>query len=99
MRITIFRSAVNDTQVAFEVLANGGVILWHDYATDAYFHGMCGVPEALNEFSKNHQRSIYSIRGTRLAIYSEAPGWETSNLSKKIGKQGEGVWNERQVRG
>jgi len=42
-----YDSVMNDTSVAFEVLAPGGVILWHDYRHIYYFPGMAGVPEAL----------------------------------------------------
>jgi len=93
-----FASVVNDTEVAFQVLAPQGVILWHDYRQDAYFHGMCGVPEALNEFAKH--RAIYAIRGTMLAIYSTDLNWETATLPTRISQsQAKTVWDERQVRG
>jgi hypothetical protein len=93
-----FASVMNDTEVAFQVLAEQGVILWHDYRQDSYFHGMCGVPEALNNFSKT--RVIYSIRGTMLAIYSNYKGWETTGLRSKLThKLSNSVWEEKQLRG
>ncbi len=93
-----FRSVMNDTKVAFSVLAGQGVILWHDYADDTYFHGMSGVPEALNEFAK--QYPILAIRGTRLAIYSNVAGWETGKLKTRTAGDGDGsVWQEQQLRG
>lgn len=93
-----FAAVMNDTEVAFQLLAPQGVILWHDYRQDAYFHGMCGVPEALNEFARRH--AIYAIRGTMLAIYSNCPNWETATLPSRIFKANAGnVWDERHVRG
>jgi hypothetical protein len=62
-----YASVMNDTAVAFKVLADPGVILWHDYNQEAYFHGLCGVPEALNETARN--RPICAVRGTWLAIF------------------------------
>lgn len=93
-----FDSVVNDTQVAFKVLGDSGVILWHDYAQDNYFIGLNGVPEALGLFSKTY--NIYSIRGTRLAIFSNRKDWNLSRSdehpSQKIGNT---VWDEKQLRG
>jgi len=93
-----FTSVMNDTEVAFKVLADRGVILWHDYANDPYFHGLNGVPEALNQFSKTH--ALYAIRGTRLAIYSNHPGWETATLPSRLQQiTAKSIWEEKQIRG
>jgi predicted O-methyltransferase YrrM len=73
-----FASVMNDTAVAFGVLAQPGVILWHDYQHISYFHDMAGVPEALNRFATRY--ALCAIRGTVLAIYSNVPGWETARL-------------------
>jgi predicted O-methyltransferase YrrM len=90
-----FASVMNDTEVAFKVLADRGVILWHDYAQDNYFAGLNGVAEALNCFAGNHP--IYAIRGTRLAIYSNFNNWEARAASPAT--SGKTVWEERQMRG
>jgi predicted O-methyltransferase YrrM len=93
-----FASVMNDTEVAFKVLAEHGVILWHDYRQDGYFHGMCGVPEALNHFAKT--RAICAINGTWLAIFSNHPGWETAALKKTPSKKLSGsVWEDQRLRG
>jgi hypothetical protein len=92
-----FASVMNDTEVAFKVLADDGVILWHDYAQDAYFHGLNCVPEALDHFSKTH--ALYAIRGTRLVIFSNYKNWETSTLSSRIQRiAAQTVWDEKQIR-
>ncbi len=93
-----FDSVMNDSKVALGVLAESGVILWHDYCLDTYFHGRCGVPEALNEFSRAY--SIFSIRGTWLAIYSTVSGWETAKLSARpTDPHASSVWEEQTIRG
>ncbi len=93
-----FASVMNDTEVAFKVLADQGVILWHDYAEDAYFNGLNGVPEALNYFSRTH--ALYAIRGTRLAIFSNNHGWETATLPSRLQQTAaKSVWEEKQIRG
>lgn len=94
-----FSAVVNDTTVAFELLAEHGVIFWHDYHFASYFHGMSGVPEALKIFSR--QYPIVSLSGTTLALHSRHPGMETAAILKQLPAQsGSGdVWKETQVRG
>jgi len=93
-----FASVMNDTEVAFSVLAPQGVILWHDYAHDHFFHGLSRVPEALNEFAKRYP--ISAIRGTTLGIYSSLPGWETVNLNQKSKiPRAASVWEETKLQG
>jgi predicted O-methyltransferase YrrM len=92
-----FASVMNDTDVAFGVLAEQGVILWHDYSPQGYFPGLCGVPEALNQFAGRYP--IYAIRGTWLAIYSSIKGWQTKSLSGGKGPASGSVWAEEGLRG
>lgn len=75
-----YRSVFHHTAVAFQQLAPGGVILWHDYQLDNYMHGGCGVPEALYAASQKFDKTILVIEGTTLGIYSEFPGWESRTL-------------------
>lgn len=57
----------SDTESAFELLRPGGVIVWDDYRW-LECHAECsGVTLFLNELQK--RRSIFSIKGTRFAIY------------------------------
>ena len=74
-----YRSVKNDSAVARQVLAPGGVILWHDYHHQSYFHGMAGVPEALHELQK--EIPIVALAGTRLAMHCARSDW-TTHLSK-----------------
>ncbi|RYD85161.1 MAG: class I SAM-dependent methyltransferase [Verrucomicrobiaceae bacterium] len=77
-----YRSVFHHTAVAFQQLAPGGVILWHDYQLDNYMHGGCAVPEALYAASQKFDKAILVIEGTTLGIYSEFPGWETRSLGE-----------------
>ena len=93
-----FDSVMSHSQLAFDLLAAQGVIFWHDYTLDTYFHGLCGVPEALNEVAQRHP--IYTIRGTWLAIYSNVSGWETGRIApEKARSPSASVWNEEGMRG
>jgi SAM-dependent methyltransferase len=92
-----FASVMNDTEVAFKVLADDGVILWHDYAPDNYFIGLNGVPEALNHFA--HTKPLYAIRGTRLAMFSNRKDWPPLQNQAQLSKAPDSVWEERQIRG
>ena len=91
-----FSSVTEHSKLAFRLLASQGVVLWHDYTLESYFHGLCGVPEALNQLSKT--RSIRAIRGTWLAIYSNVEGWETGRPAPES-PAGHSVWEERSLRG
>ena len=93
-----FNSVMEHSQLAFKLLDSQGIILWHDYALETYFHGLCGVPEALNQLAK--YRPIRAIRGTWLALYSNVSGWETGrSLSNPDQPAGASVWREQQLRG
>lgn len=89
-------SAASDTEVAFGVLDEPGVILWHDYHHESFFHGMSGVPEALAKFLGKY--AIVSIGGTRLAMYSSYPGWETASAQRKPSAVAD-VWTDTTVKG
>jgi len=93
-----FCSVMKHSELAFELLAPEGVILWHDYSFETYFHGLCCVPEALKELAK--QRPVRSIRGTWLAIYSTVKGWETDQISDApSAPTRSSVWEEKTIRG
>lgn len=73
-----FESVVNDTEVAMGLLAENGVLVWHDYQQENHFHGLNGVPEALKIFSQTIP--IIALEGTYLAVHSRFPGWETAHF-------------------
>jgi len=56
-----------DSELAFELLAPGGVIVWHDYANSDYLFGYNRVPEVLAALSMD--RSIRGVLGVELAVY------------------------------
>jgi len=55
----------NDTLKAFEMLAPGGTIVWHDFAAKSP-----GLVRFLTEWSRDH--SLYQIRKTCLVVYRAA---------------------------
>jgi len=56
-----------DTEKAFALLRPGGVIIWDDYRWLDVHSECSGVTLCLNELQKT--RPIYSLAGTRFAIY------------------------------
>jgi hypothetical protein len=93
-----FESAVNDTRVALGLLADTGVLVWHDYQQQNHFQGMNDVPEALKIFSAHIP--IVALKGTWLAVYSRYPGWETEKLAGKSAVQGSiDPWRDDTLRG
>jgi predicted O-methyltransferase YrrM len=56
-----FEYVKNDTQLAFQMMAPGGVVAWHDYLV------WNGVTDFLEELSKSKQ--LYHIRGTSLVLH------------------------------
>ena len=51
-----YESAYRHSVTALNLLAPGGVILWHDYQNKDYLHGGCGVPEALDAVTRTLAR-------------------------------------------
>ena len=95
-----YESAYRHSVTALNLLAPGGVILWHDYQNKDYLHGGCGVPEALDAVTRKLGRSLVSIEGTMVAIYSEHAGWETSKIKQSSGKEGAiDPWSDTKIRG
>jgi predicted O-methyltransferase YrrM len=91
------KSVMRDSAVAFKLLAEPGVIFWHDYNQEAYFHGLCGVPEALGHFARTYP--IYAVRGTWLAMYSTAAAFPETVSPAQSQRTVVPVWDETQLRG
>lgn len=62
--------ATSDTKNAMQMLAPGGVILWHDYRWDDDAPECEGVTRCVNEFHHANQ-NCKEILGTRFAIYQD----------------------------
>jgi predicted O-methyltransferase YrrM len=76
--------AYRDSIVALDVLAEDGVIFWHDYQNNDYFvHRNGAVPEALQLVLAEKNIPIVSVEGTMIAAYSRKPGWETSRIQQR----------------
>jgi predicted O-methyltransferase YrrM len=57
-----------DSRLALEIVAPGGIIVWHDYRPNDYYRNELRVPEALAALSKNVR--IYSVSQTTCAVHS-----------------------------
>ena len=62
-----FDAAKADSDLALELLAPGGAILWHDYDNSGYLFGYNAVPEVLAQLAVD--RKISGIQGTAVAFY------------------------------
>lgn len=94
-----YESVFHHSAVAFEHLAPGGVILWHDYQQSNYLHGGCAVPEALHMAAKTFRKDILSIEGTMLGIYSEFLGRESHHLGNKQDQNAPiNPWSDQKIR-
>jgi hypothetical protein len=67
----------SDSEKAFELLRPGGVIVWDDYRWLDCHSECAGVTLFLNDLQKS--RSIFSIKGTRFAIYVDREGRDQRN--------------------
>jgi spermidine synthase len=56
-----------DSELAFDLLAPGGVIVWHDYGNSDYLFGYNRVPEVLATLAV--ERRICGVNGSELAFY------------------------------
>lgn len=93
-----FPAVINDSEVAFNLLSETGIILWHDYQQTNHFHGWNEVPEAMRAFSP--YIPIIAISGTWIAMHSRYRGWETSALLKGAPSQATSdPWKDRALRG
>lgn len=96
-----YESAYRHSVNAFSVLAEDGVILWHDYHQwGGGINRACGVPEALEVAGKTLGKRIVAIENTMLALYSDHPGWETSRIATDAAFTGKAdPWSDNRVRG
>ena len=60
---------VRDSLLAFKIVANGGVIIWHDYRTNGYFTPLLRVPEGLKRLPAKYK--IYGVQGTTCAVFEK----------------------------
>jgi predicted O-methyltransferase YrrM len=58
---------VRDSLLAFTIVADGGVIIWHDYRTNGYFTPLLRVPEGLRRLPTKYK--VYGVQGTTCAVF------------------------------
>ena len=79
----------SDTRHLLRMLAEDGLLLWHDYADWGWMSGWNRVPEVLHAFSK--ERPILGIPGTSLAVYRQ--GWTEEDVADSIDAREDGAEN------
>jgi predicted O-methyltransferase YrrM len=62
-----FEDVIADSKLALEVVANNGVVVWHDYRRNDYFTKELKVPEALAVIQKSVP--IFAVARTMCAIH------------------------------
>lgn len=72
----------NDTEKALEMLAPGGVILWHDYRWDDDAPECAGVTRWVNEFHDRIGQCV-EIEGTRFAIHQSKTADESGAVRER----------------
>ena len=60
---------VRDSLLAFQIVANEGVIVWHDYRNNGYSTDLLRVPEGLVRLPPSYP--IYGVEGTTCAVFEK----------------------------
>ena len=60
---------LRDSLLAFQIVSNEGVIIWHDYRCNGYSTDLLRVPEGLARLSASY--SIYGVEGTTCAVFEK----------------------------
>ncbi len=94
-----YESVLHDTETAFGLLSETGVILWHDCRVGNYFGGGDNVADALRTFSD--RQPIATLSKTTLAMHSRYPGWETARLARQTEQPSavDNIWLDQGTRG
>ena len=62
-----FGAVIEDSRRALEIVAPGGLIVWHDYRPNDYFTKELRVPEGLQVIAHDHE--VFAVPGTMCAVY------------------------------
>ncbi len=85
-----------DTQVLLPMLAENGLLLWHDYADWGWISGYNGVPEVLAQFSQTIP--IFGIPNTALAIHCQSWTHKTLNANTVATVVDDSRWTTQNLR-
>jgi len=66
-----YQEVLDDSGLCFQVAAENGFIIWHDYRTNEFLNPGLEVPEALAILTQ--ERSIYSVPSTTCALWCGSP--------------------------
>jgi predicted O-methyltransferase YrrM len=94
-----FEAVDSDTRTIRPLLAEGGVLIWHDYSDWGWMSSWNRVPEFLHNLSK--EIPILTIPGTTLALHRR--GWTYQVVEKAIEEwrrlSGRSHWETATIRG
>lgn len=62
-----FQHVIDDSRLALQLVAAGGIVIWHDYRPNDYFNKELRVPEALSVVRQNCP--IFAVLGTTCAVH------------------------------
>ena len=62
-----FEDVVEDSRLALELLAPGGIVVWHDYRPNNYYTKELRVPEGLEIIRK--EIAVHAVRHTMCAVH------------------------------
>lgn len=65
-----FKDVIEDSRLALELVAENGLIVWHDYRLNNYHTKELRVPEALDVIRQS--ANLFAVTGTTCAIYERA---------------------------
>jgi hypothetical protein len=94
-----FEAVERDTNAILPCLAEGGVVVWHDYSDWGWMSVWNRVPEFLHNLSR--EIPILSIPGTTLAIHRR--GWTRQDVQRAVegwaSNSGQSHWDSALLRG
>lgn len=62
-----YEHVIEDSGLALQLVAPGGIIVWHDYRYNGYFNSGLKVPEALETICRDVP--IFAVAGTMCAVH------------------------------
>ena len=94
-----FEAVESDTRTIIPLLAEAGVLIWHDYSDWGWMSSWNRVPEFLQNLSK--EIPILTIPGTTLALHRR--GWIYQDVEKAVEEwmrlSGRSHWESATIRG
>lgn len=65
-----FKDVIEDSRLALELVAENGIIVWHDYRLNNYFSDELSVPEALDIIRQS--ATLFAVSNTTCAVHERS---------------------------